>query len=152
MSKSNYLTISFVILSALFLVACQENVAEDTSDAAQANEANMVQSDSQDTMQQETLAEQKTLSTTTSYQSPAGEEQVGFSLTVDQNGVITDAETEVLGKAPTSVMRQESFAEEFPSVLVGKKLSELESVDRIGGSSLTTEAFNEAIDDLRAQI
>jgi hypothetical protein len=77
---------------------------------------------------------------------------VGFTLVVDNNGVITDAQTEVMGVAPTSKMRQESFAKELPKVVVGKKLADLTKVDRVGGSSLTTGAFNAALAKLKAQL
>lgn len=86
------------------------------------------------------------------YQSPAGPESVGFKLVVDSTSMIVDAQTEVLAKNPTSVQRQTAFAAEFSSTLVGKKLSELEKVDRIGGSSLTTASFNKALSEFKAQI
>lgn len=86
------------------------------------------------------------------YTTPAGEEKVAFVVYVDANGVVTDAETTIGAKAPTSVMRQKSFAAELPTVLKGKKLSELTKIDRVGGSSLTTGAFNKALTDLKAQI
>lgn len=95
--------------------------------------------------------EEKALVATT-YVTPGGEEKVEFAVFVDEDGMITDAEAVVLAKNPTSVMRQKSFATEMPKALKGKKLSELENVDRIGGSSLTTGAFNKALADLQAQI
>lgn len=92
------------------------------------------------------------LKTETSYVSPAGEEKVAFSLTVDSTGTIVGANTVVMGKAPISIMRQESFAKEFPTILVGKSINDIEKVDRIGGSSLTTGAFNEALTTLKSQL
>lgn len=92
------------------------------------------------------------VSTSTSYDSPASTEQVRFVLFVDQAGVITDAQTEVLAKAPISIMRQEAFQKDLPAAVVGKKLSELQNIDRVGGSSLTTGAFNAALADLQAQL
>jgi hypothetical protein len=97
-------------------------------------------------------AEGTSLTVITSYQSPAAEEMVSFSLTVDREGVITSGTTEVLAKNPTSIQRQTAFAAEFPTALTGKKLTELEKVDRIGGSSLTTGAFNKALADFKAQL
>lgn len=94
----------------------------------------------------------QSISVSTNYLSPAGPEDVAFTLVVDSSGTIVEAQTEVLGKAPISIMRQESFAEELPTVLVGKQLSELTEVDRVGGSSLTTAAFNEALAEFKAQI
>lgn len=93
----------------------------------------------------------KTVQLETEYQSPAGPEKVAFSLEVDAAGTIVAANTTVLGKAPTSIMRQEKFKAELPAAVVGKKLADLTQLDRVGGSSLTTGAFNAALDKLKAQ-
>lgn len=87
----------------------------------------------------------------TEYLSPAGPEKVAFALTLDDAGTITAANTTVLGKAPTSIMRQQNFKTELPAAVVGKKLADLTKIDRVGGSSLTTGAFNEALAKLKAQ-
>lgn len=92
------------------------------------------------------------VSTTTTYQSPGGLEEIGFSLAVNSLGVIVEAKTAVLGKSPTTVLRQNSFAESFPEAVEGKKLADLGPIDRVGGSSLTTKAFNNALADLQAQL
>lgn len=92
------------------------------------------------------------VSTTATYQSPAGPEEVGFSLVVDADGTIVEASTTVLAKSPISKMRQESFSENFSAAVAGKKLADLGAIDRVGGSSLTTGAFNQALQDLQAQI
>ena len=81
----------------------------------------------------------------TGYVSPGGPEKVGFNLVVDAKGVITSAEVKVEGVNPTTIMRQTKFGEEFPTVVIGKKLKDLASLDRVGGSSLTTGAFNKAL-------
>lgn len=88
----------------------------------------------------------------TSYTNPGGSDDVSFTLTVDKDGVITKAETGILAKNPTSKKRQETFAEALPAVIVGKKLSELSNIDRVGGSSLTTNAFNASLAQLKSQI
>jgi hypothetical protein len=92
------------------------------------------------------------LSVSTSYKSPAGEDKVGFTVVVDQDNVIIDVKTSVLTEHEISKKRQESFAAEIPSVLKGKKLSELAKIDRVGGSSLTTGAFNNSLEQLKAQL
>jgi hypothetical protein len=96
----------------------------------------------------------RTVSVKTSYTdpSPEGTEQVGFTLELDASGVITGAITEVLAIDPIGKMRQESFAKNLPAAIVGKKLSEIDKIDRVGGSSLTTGAFNKSLADLKAQM
>ena len=71
---------------------------------------------------------------------------------VDDAGTVVDAKTEVLAKAPISIMRQESFQKDFPEAVIGKKIAGLENIDRVGGSSLTTGAFNNALAELKEQL
>lgn len=92
------------------------------------------------------------VSTTATYQSPAGPEEVGFSLVLNADGTIVEGTTTILAKSPISKMRQESFSKDFSAAVAGKKLTDLGAIDRVGGSSLTTGAFNQALQDLQAQI
>lgn len=148
MAKSTSVLLSFVIVSSLLLAACQP---QEENAAATAETSTLVETPSTEA-ENGGVSIAKTVATEATYQSPAGEEKVGFTIAVDAEGMITNAETQVMAQAPISVTRQESFAAEFPTVLVGKKLSELTQVDRIGGSSLTTGAFNEALVELKAQL
>lgn len=88
----------------------------------------------------------------TSYTSPAGKDDVGFTLSVDALGTIVGAKTDVLTTHPISMKRQQAFADGLLPVVKGKKLSELTSIDKVGGSSLTTKAFNDSLDELKAQL
>lgn len=94
----------------------------------------------------------KSVSDTETYQNPAGSDQVGFTVIVDKNGVITGAETKVLAENRASIMYQQNFAQALPAAVTGKKLSELTKIDRIAGASLTTEAFNQALSKLKAAL
>lgn len=98
------------------------------------------------------LVAEKKLSTKASYQSPAGEEEIGITVMVNSEGVIVDANAEVLATHAISKTRQLAFAEGFPEALKGKKLSELTSIDKVGGSSLTTGAFNVSLTELKGQL
>lgn len=77
--------------------------------------------------------------------------EVRFTLGLDAAGVITSV---ALVEDSTGVAsdKQKEFAGELEVVIKGKKLSELSTVDRIGTSSYTTNAFNSAIDKLKAQL
>ncbi len=94
----------------------------------------------------------RSASIVTTYIDPAGEAKVGFVITVDENGVITDASAEVLGTNDITKVRQTAFAADFAEAVKGKKIAELTAIDRVGGSSLTTKAFNDSLDELRAQL
>ncbi len=94
----------------------------------------------------------KKLAINTTYGSPAGPEAVGFTLTVDANGVVIAADTTVKAGDSESIKYQERFQKELPGVIVGKKLSDLTSIDRVGRASLTTAAFNTSLSQLKAQL
>ena len=92
----------------------------------------------------------KKVSVSTSYSNPSGKDDVQFSLWIDSMGTIVDAKVEVLATNETSKKRQTAFAEGLPMAIKGKKLSLLTAIDKVGGSSLTTKAFNDSIDALKA--
>lgn len=92
------------------------------------------------------------LTATTTHETPAGEDKVSFVISVDENHVIIEAKTLIEAENKVSKKYQEAFALEFPALIQGKKMSELTKIDRVGKSSLTTEAFNSVIDTLKAQL
>ncbi len=94
----------------------------------------------------------KRIGIVTTYTDPAGEAEVGFTVVVDANGTIVDASAEVLGTNDITKVRQTAFAADFAEAVKGKKIAELTAIDRVGGSSLTTKAFNDSLDELRAQL
>ncbi len=74
-----------------------------------------------------------------------------FVVSLDENNVIThlttlDAKT---GEVPE---KKKNFTEKASAMIVGKKLSELSGIDNVAKSSYTTNAFNSAIDRLKAQL
>ncbi len=79
------------------------------------------------------------------------EDTLRFVLTVDKDGVIINAQT--LDAATNQVPEKKiEFNEGLVLTLKGKKLSELTAIDKIGTSSLTTKAFNDALGDLKSQL
>ncbi|HYD35114.1 MAG TPA: hypothetical protein VD999_03545 [Vitreimonas sp.] len=157
--KKTLLSLSIIVATAVIFSACQSSQPTTTAPstapaAAVASTAPAAEPSAMPAIETSPAMPAapgaRELNTETTYQSPAGPEKVAFALTVDAQGVITDATTTVLAKAPISVVRQEAFAKEMPTVLKGKKLAELTKVDRIGGSSLTTGAFNAALTQLKA--
>lgn len=157
MPKSTVLLLSAAIVSSVLLAACSKQAPE-TETAPAMEESTSAPAPTSETAAvtpteaAETITAGKELTVTTSYKSPAADEKVGFTLVVDEDGVITDAKTEVLTTQPISIERQTKFAEGLPAAVKGKKLSELTKIDRVGGSSLTTGAFNAALKDLKAQL
>lgn len=92
------------------------------------------------------------VSTAVSYETPKGTDRVRFILGLDSDGlVISVATTDVLTGDKTNEKLQ-TFSNNLLLIIQGKKLAELESIDRVGTSSLTTSAFNKALPALKAQI
>ncbi len=91
----------------------------------------------------------KKTSVRTSYKNPGGTDEVAFSLVVDETGTIVTANTEILAKNPTSIQRQQAFAQGLPQAIQGKKISDLIAIDKVGGSSLITAAFNASLAELK---
>jgi hypothetical protein len=80
-----------------------------------------------------------TRSETVSYTTPAGTDLVGFSVTVT-DGIVTAASATPKAENEISLKRQTAFAAEVSKQVVGKKAKDL-NIDAIGGSSLTSGAF-----------
>lgn len=155
MTRKASTPLALLLVSSLLFVACspaEPEISAPAPDTTQTETADPAVSELVESDQPVALDSAASVSLETTYQSPAGPEDVGFLLTVDENGIITDTQTEVLATAPISVTRQESFAEELSEVLVGRNLAELTNIDRVGGSSLTTDAFNAALPELKAQL
>lgn len=159
MPKSTTLLLSAAIVSSLLLAACSPKTPAETTPTESMEQTQETSPELTPQMtpapteqSSEMMKEGKEVSVKTTYQSPVAMEDVGFTLVLDDDGVITDAKTEVHGSQDTSVQRQKAFAEGLPAAVVGKKLSELTKIDRVGGSSLTTGAFNKALTELKAQI
>ena len=76
---------------------------------------------------------------TVTYNNPSGSDSVEFNVTVT-DGIITSASATPKADNEISLRRQTAFAAEVNAKVVGKKAKNL-NVDAIGGSSLTTAAF-----------
>lgn len=89
--------------------------------------------------------------TTISYEVPDGQEQNTLRLAL-KDGVVTKLEIGVTTKIGESLLPQRSFQKAIDKQVVGRKLSDLTKIDTVGGASLTTAAFNEAIAKLQGQL
>lgn len=82
------------------------------------------------------------------YSTPGGVEvlEITFQIT---NDIIDDIKFELEGDAhPISIEKTQDSEEALRSLLIGKNINEVEIPDAIAGSSLTTTAFKEHIQDL----
>lgn len=90
-----------------------------------------------------------TYSATGMYQSPAGKEEIGISITL-QNGVITDTTFTPKATNEVSIKLQGMFANGYKAVVVGKTLDEVK-LDKVSGSSLTPKGWNDAIEKIKLE-
>lgn len=78
------------------------------------------------------------------YSVPGGSHTLKFIFLVDNEGVIKGVKGLDL-TAPSHQSKVDEFSEEVLTIINGKKLGDLEAIDRVGTSSLTTDAFNASL-------
>jgi uncharacterized protein with FMN-binding domain len=84
-----------------------------------------------------------------SYSSPGGEEEIAVTLTVKSN-LVTAVKVTTVKADPTAAQYEQMFAGGISAVAVGKPLATL-SVGTVAGSSLTTQGFTTALNDIRTK-
>lgn len=153
MNVSSRLPIFVSLAVCVFVLsACATTPTSSTTETSiQSNEmpsrtasADVMQSPT--TQQAATETGTKMYKDTVQYTSPAGPEEIGVNLSVE-NGVVKSVDVEVKATNSTSVNRQLSFKNSLQSAIVGKPLTGLQ-VDRVGGSSLTSRAFDQWVKTL----
>ncbi|MEJ7635054.1 hypothetical protein [Aeromicrobium sp.] len=84
-----------------------------------------------------------------SYDNPGGNSSVSVELTL-AGGEISDLTVTPEATNGTSKQYQTQFAGGITDQVVGKSIDDLD-VSKIAGSSLTSQGFNQAIDDIKAE-
>ncbi len=83
------------------------------------------------------------------YVSPAGPEQVDVTLTL-QEGIVTDATFKGEATHPTSMRRQQAFADGFKEEVIGKPIDQI-SLGVVNGSSLAPKGFMDALKKIEVE-
>ena len=83
-----------------------------------------------------------------SYSSPGGQETIGVEVTL-AGGVIESVSIATHGATSQSTSYQQQFADGISSEVVGKSLDDAQ-VDKVGGSSLTGQGFNAALETIQS--
>mgnify|MGYP003474862801 CR=1 FL=1 len=94
----------------------------------------------------------KEVSAVVSYDTPGDYKDIlRFVVTVNEAGMIERIETldDETNQIPE---KKKEFNQQINTLLQGKKLSELSAIDKVGTSSMTTDAFNEALPKLQASL
>ena len=97
-------------------------------------------------------AASREVSALATYKNPKGGDTVRFTLELDGQGAVVSVKTTNALKNDEVTENLAKFSQGLLLVIKGKKLRELKAVDRVGTSSLTTAAFNSALDELKAQL
>ncbi len=84
------------------------------------------------------------------YQSPAGVQRVEVSLTLADDGTVSELNVNGLASSGESAQFQKLFESGINAEVVGKPITELD-VSEVSGSSLTSGGFNAAVADIIAQ-
>jgi hypothetical protein len=84
-----------------------------------------------------------------SYDSPGGTESITVSVTL-QNGVVTATSAQSGATDEDAKEFQAQFISGYKQLVIGKSISNL-SLSRVSGSSLTSQGFNEAIDQIKQE-
>lgn len=90
-----------------------------------------------------------TYAATSSYETSGGVESIKVSLQVS-GGTVTGADVSQTPTNRTSEMYQQMFQDNYQSYVVGKKLSDI-NLQRVSGSSLTSQGFDDALDQIKSQ-
>jgi len=88
-----------------------------------------------------------TYSATGSYVSPGGNESIDVTLAIT-DGKVTTASATTHAATSTSSQYQSEFTSNFKNLVVGKSVDEI-SLSRVAGSSLTSNGFNDALEQIK---
>ncbi len=77
-------------------------------------------------------------------------ESIEVEITIE-DGIVTELKNTHSKTSEDSVYHQNDFENAITDQVIGKKIEEIE-LSRVGGASLTTGAFNQALDEIMEQI
>lgn len=84
-----------------------------------------------------------------SYQSPGGRESIVVQVTL-MNNIVTATSAQSAAKTEVGKAYQSQFISGYRQQVVGKPIAKL-NLDRVSGSSLTSQGFNDAIRQIEKQ-
>lgn len=139
------LPVIFIVVSAaallLFIVTNNNKDESDGSDSN--NESNNRSNNNASNYSSGTYSESIT------YDSPGGPDNMTVELTISDNKVTAVNIVEDAGN-PKSATYQADFSAAIGGEIIGKEVNDI-NISTIAGASLTTDAFNEALAEIKAQ-
>lgn len=120
----------------------------ETTDTTSQTETNSTAEDTTSTASEMTSAyKDGTYSATGSYSSPGGLQSIDLTVTIE-NGIITSTSLVTKATDGDAEEYQSDFASAYKGFVVGKKVGNV-SLSRVAGSSLTSNGFNKALDQIK---
>jgi len=152
-TKPNKALVAVIVIALLAAAAAgvvyvfnKDNEASDTSNNQAP--ANSTSSDETSMTSTATRAYKDGMySATGSYVSPGGNESIDVTLAI-ADGKITTASATTHAATSTSSQYQSEFKNNFKSLVIGKSVDEI-SLSRVAGSSLTSNGFNDALEQIK---
>jgi len=84
-----------------------------------------------------------------SYDSPGGTERLTVEVTL-QDGVITSTSAQPGASDSESATFEAQFISGYKQLIIGKNIADV-SLSRVSGSSLTSQGFNDALEQIKKQ-
>lgn len=82
-----------------------------------------------------------------SYNTPGGIESIGLTVTLNK-GIIKNIDLEQQASGGDTAIYQARFASGYKPLVIGKKIEEVK-LNRVAGSSLTSDGFNKALESIK---
>ena len=151
-TKKQLLTTLAVLVLIVVIVGGAIFAANDSPDdsrgASQQTPDSTTSSDN-DTGPGSTTYKNGTYTATGSYVSPGGQEEITIRITLEDN-VITGTSANSGANSSEGKEFQSQFISGYKPEVVGKNIDSIE-LDHVSGSSLTSQGFNDALDQIKNQ-
>lgn len=139
------IVIVLVGIVASVVIAVQGNETPETTNTTQSSQES-TSNETTESTDTSTYAD-GIYTATGSYISPGGRESIDLTVTI-QGGVITGAQLTQNATDGEAKEYQEAFASGYSELVLGKNVDEV-SLSRVAGSSLTSNGFNNALDQIK---
>lgn len=155
-SKRTTTTIIILIATALLIggvvFVSQQSKQKDTATKTSVAKIDTASKKQTPATQSNTSASYKegSYTATGSYQSPGGSQEIKVNIKLASDGTISDTSAQGDDKSSDSKFYQSSFISNYKDKVVGKKIDDV-SLSHVGASSLTSDGFNNALEDIKNQ-
>jgi uncharacterized protein with FMN-binding domain len=147
--KKRDLIVALSILVVIVIIVAATSLAGKKKPSSSADATNTPTTSSSDTATANTSFKDGDYAATGSYSSPGGTQKITIHVTL-ANGVITASSADSGAVDPEGKEFQADFISEYKQQVVGKKITSV-NLSRVAGSSLTSQGFNDAIQQIEQQ-